>query len=91
VYGVFSNNSWSSVATNDTISGNYSHNTGGTCEGDALRADGFRNLTITGNEESGISESETACGGGPCHTDSFQTYDANAPVSGADDDEELRP
>jgi hypothetical protein len=82
VYGVYSNNNWSSVATNDTISGNRVHNTGTNCEGDALRADGFRNLTVTGNELAGIVESETACGGGPCHTDTFQTYDANSPMSG---------
>ena len=82
VSGVFSNNNWGSLATNDTISGNYIHNTGATCEGDALRADGFHNLTVTENEESGIYDSMTACNGAPCHTDSFQTYDANAPMSG---------
>ncbi|MGZ7022840.1 MAG: hypothetical protein ACXVJ3_16520, partial [Ilumatobacteraceae bacterium] len=82
ISGVYSNSKWSSVAANDTISGNRVHNTGSNCEGDALRADGFHNLTVTGNELAGIVESETACGGGPCHTDTFQTYDANSPMSG---------
>jgi hypothetical protein len=83
VYGTFSGSTFTSVATNDTISGNRIHDTGDSssgCEADSLRIQGYKNLTITGNELFNIKE----CPTNNCHTDTLQSYQANVQTSGLD-------
>jgi hypothetical protein len=82
VFGTWTGSTWSPVATNDTISNNLIHDTGNwpgepQCEADAQRADGYKNLTLSGNDVYHIAECST-----PCHTDTFQSYQAGVPTTG---------
>jgi Right handed beta helix region len=61
-----------------TISGNKVHETSITGEGDALRFDGWSNITVTGNDIYDIHE----CASGTCHTDCLQSYQADVPTTG---------
>ena len=82
VFGAPLNGSpFTAVATNDTISGNTIHDTGNTCEADAIRAQGWSGLTVTGNDIYNITNSQSACGG-QCHTDTLQSYNEGFSTSG---------
>lgn len=78
VYGNQNGQSFTTLASNITISGNRIHDTSSTGEGDALRLQGYSNVTITGNELYNIKE----CAGDGCHTDTLQSYEAQNPTSG---------
>jgi len=77
-YGISILSPFSDPATDITISGNRVHATCSTCEGDALRIDGWRDVTITGNDIYDIRE----CPGDDCHTDTLQSYQGVTPSSG---------
>ena len=77
-YGVSILSPFGKPASDITISGNRIHATCSTCEGDALRFDGWRNVTVTGNEIYDIKE----CPGNGCHTDTLQSYQGDTPTGG---------
>ena len=85
-YGVFiggtqSGNTFTAPGTTDVVSWNMIHDTGSSCEADAIRIQGFRNLTIVGNDVYNIEDPSSACGGA-CHTDTLQSYQAGIATSG---------
>lgn len=59
-----------------TISGNRIHGTCATCEGDAIRLDGWRDVSVVGNDIYAIH----ACAG--CHTDTLQSFNDQEPTTG---------
>jgi fibronectin type 3 domain-containing protein len=87
-------NTASQPCTFITMTGNRIHNLAGTdgtgsgsscnygSDGDGLRLDGWANVTITGNEETGVEQ----VNGGVCegHTDCLQSYNANKSTQGFD-------
>lgn len=77
-YGISILRPFDKPATDITISGNRIHATCSTCEGDALRLDGWRNVTVTGNDIYDIKE----CPGNDCHTDTLQSYQGETPTKG---------
>jgi hypothetical protein len=60
-----------------TISNNQIHDTSTTSEGDAIRLDGWHDVTITGNDIYNIKE----CAGNTCHTDTLQSYQGGVATS----------
>ncbi len=68
----------SDTISNVTISGNEVHETSSTGEGDALRFDGWSNITVKENDIYNIRE----CASDTCHTDTLQSYQAGIPTSG---------
>jgi Right handed beta helix region len=64
--------------SNITISGNEIHETNSTGEGDALRFDGWSNITVKENDIYNIRE----CASDTCHTDTLQSYQAGIATSG---------
>jgi hypothetical protein len=68
----------SDTISNVTISGNEVHETSSTGEGDALRFDGWSNITVKENDIYNIRE----CAGNTCHTDTLQSYQAGIATSG---------
>jgi hypothetical protein len=68
----------SDIISNVTISGNEIHGTDSTGEGDALRFDGWSNITVKENDVYNIRE----CASDTCHTDTLQSYQAGIPTSG---------
>lgn len=60
-----------------TIKGNEIHNTSTTGEGDALRLDGWNNVTVVENNIYGIKE----CASNTCHTDTLQSYQGEVATS----------
>jgi len=68
-YGISILSATSTPSYNITISGNIIHNTSATSEGDALRFDGWHDVTVTGNNMYNIDE----CAGNGCHTDTLQS------------------
>ena len=68
----------SDTISNVTISGNEIHETDSSGEGDALRFDGWSNITVKENDIYNIRE----CASDTCHTDTLQSYQAGIPTSG---------
>jgi hypothetical protein len=68
----------SDTISNVMISGNEVHETSSTGEGDALRFDGWSNITVKENDIYNIRE----CPGNTCHTDTLQSYQAGIATSG---------
>ena len=58
--------------------GNEIHETDSSGEGDALRFDGWSNITVKENDIYNIRE----CAGNTCHTDTLQSYQAGIATSG---------
>ena len=65
------------------IQGNKIHDTSKTTEGDALRFQGWANVTVKENEFYNIGEGSACTSGGSdtCHTDLMQSYNAEATTS----------
>lgn len=61
-----------------TIKGNRIHDTSTSSEGDALRFDGWNNITVTENDIYNIKE----CASDTCHTDTLQSYNGGVPTTG---------
>src|SRR6185312_209000 len=61
-----------------TIKGNRIHDTSTTSEGDALRFDGWNNITVTENDIYNIKE----CASDTCHTDTLQSYNGGVATTG---------
>jgi hypothetical protein len=76
VFGVYTGSSFNPVANHDTISWNKIHDTGTTCEADALRIQGYANITIVHNDEYNLADPNQY------HTDTLQSYQAGVPTSG---------
>lgn len=76
VFGTYTGSSFSPVAANDTVSNSKIHDTGVSCEADALRIQGFKNFTATHNEEYNIADPNQL------HTDILQSYQAGVATSG---------
>lgn len=77
-YGISILSPFEKPASDITISGNRVHDTCASCEGDALRIDGWRDVTITGNDIYNIRE----CPSNDCHTDTLQSYQGDTSSSG---------
>jgi len=77
-YGISVMSSTSTPSSFVTISNNRIHDTSATDEGDALRFDGWNNITVTGNDIYNIKE----CPSSSCHTDTLQSYNSGVPTSG---------
>ena len=77
-YGIAVLSSTATPSSFITIADNEIHDTSKTGEGDALRLDGWKNVTITGNDIYKIDE----CPGNGCHTDTLQSYQAEVPTTG---------
>lgn len=69
-YGISIENVPDNPSSFITISNNRIHDTSPTTEGDAIRIDGWHDVTVTGNEIYNIKE----CPGNTCHTDTLQSY-----------------
>jgi len=77
-YGISVMSATSTPSSYITIAHNKIHNTSATSEGDALRLDGWNNVTITGNDIYDIKE----CPADDCHTDTLQSYNSGVPTTG---------
>jgi hypothetical protein len=77
-YGISVMSATSTPSSYITIADNRIHDTSATGEGDALRFDGWNNITVTGNDIYNIKE----CPGSTCHTDTLQSYNGGVPTTG---------
>ena len=77
-YGISVMSATSTPSSYITIADNRIHDTSTTGEGDALRFDGWNNITVTGNDIYNIKE----CPGNTCHTDTLQSYNGGVPTTG---------
>lgn len=76
-YGISVMSATSTPSSFITISNNKIHDTSTTSEGDAIRLDGWHDITITGNDIYNIKE----CAGNGCHTDTLQSYQGGVSTS----------
>jgi hypothetical protein len=76
VFGTYTGSSFNPIANHDVISWNKIHDTGTTCEADALRIQGYANITIVHNDEYNLADPHQY------HTDTLQSYQAGVPTSG---------
>ncbi len=77
-YGISVMSATSTPSSYITIKGNRIHNTSTTSEGDALRFDGWNNITVTENDIYEIKE----CPSDTCHTDTLQSYNGGVATTG---------
>jgi hypothetical protein len=77
-YGISVMSATSTPSSYITIKGNRIHDTSTTSEGDALRFDGWNNITVTENDIYNIKE----CASDTCHTDTLQSYNGDVPTTG---------
>ncbi len=77
-YGISVMSATSTPSSYITIKGNRIHDTSTTSEGDALRFDGWNNITVAENDIYNIKE----CASDTCHTDTLQSYNGNVPTTG---------
>ncbi len=77
-YGISVMSATSTPSSYITIKGNRIHDTSTTSEGDALRFDGWNNITVAENDIYNIKE----CASDTCHTDTLQSYNGGVATSG---------
>lgn len=76
-YGISILSPLTAPSSDITIAWNKIHDTSTSGEGDALRFDGWKNVSVIGNDIYNIKECPSAC-----HTDTLQSYQAETPASG---------
>jgi hypothetical protein len=77
-YGISVMSATSTPSSYITIKGNRIHDTSTSGEGDALRFDGWNNITVAENDIYNIKE----CPSDTCHTDTLQSYNGGVPTTG---------